>query len=229
MATWGQLKAKIADDLARSDLTSQIAEAMKEAVRFYKWSDRFWLGEAVATFSTVAAQEWYTDAETGYSLLYNAGDDSIRITDGDDTWPLIKATYAEIEAWSTSASTQSRPEYYVIYRNQLRLFPIPDAVYTLTISYRQASYSTGFRTFPYSGAPLTGIDDTSPQDTAEGFWTTEASELIRARAKVDLFENTIRDFPEADRMRGREREVLHMLQAVADRRNGSGMIRAHAL
>lgn len=229
MATWGQLKAKIADDLARTDLTDQIAAAMKEAVRHYKWSDRFWLGETVATFATVDGQDWYTDAETGYALLYNAGDDSIRITDGDDTWPLIKSTYEQIEAWSTSATTESRPEYYVIYRNRLRLFPIPDAAYTLTISYREASYSTGFRTFPYSGAPLTGIDDTSPQDTAEGFWTTEASELIRARAKVDLFENTIRDFPEADRMRIREMETLRMLRAVADRRNSSGMIVAHSL
>lgn len=231
MATWGAMKTRIANEIARSDLTSEITDAMKSAVRHYRYTERFWLsGEYVATFYTVADQEWYTDAQTSYNLMYLAGDDSITITSGGVPQPLRKATYEEMEAWSVGTQTTGIPTHYCFYANQLRLYPTPDAVYTLTMSGNRAYISAGFRTFPYDGVPpTTTYDDTAPQDSAEGFWTTEGEELIRLTAKIDLFMNVIRDPSEAATLVGRRDQVLADLRGVANRRNGAGYVVAEYL
>lgn len=229
MATWGNMKARIADELARTDLTDQIAAAMKSAVRHYRWAERFWFHEVVSTFTTTASQSEYTDANTSYILLYAPGFDAVTVTDGTDVTPLIRKTHAEILDMDTDSSYTGKPVYYDIYRDRLRLFPTPDDTYTISVHFKKNWISQGFRTFPYAGVPPTGIDDTSPDDLAEGFWTTEAEELIRSRAKVDLFENVIRDFAEADRMRVREMQALQVMRRVADDVNGSRQIVAHAL
>ena len=44
MATFGALKAKVADDLVRTDLDTQIADAVNEAIADYK-TERFWFNE----------------------------------------------------------------------------------------------------------------------------------------------------------------------------------------
>lgn len=229
MATWGAMKTRIANEIARSDLTSEIAEAMKSAVRFYRWKYRFFLGEDVRTFYTVAGQETYTDANTSYQQLYNAGDDSMRITFGGLPEPLRKVTYAEMEALSVGTTLRGIPSHYCLYENSVRFYPTPDAAYLITWSYHRADIFNGFRTFPYSGVPPTGIDDTSPQDSAEGFWTTEAEELIRLHAKIDLFENVIRDPAEGATLKPRLAETLAMLVDVTNRRNASGVVRAEYL
>ena len=60
-------------------------------------------------------------------------------------------------------------------------------------------------------------------------WTTEAEELIRLRAKADLFENVIRDYAEADRMRAREMEVLMSMNSLNNARTASGFVVAEYL
>lgn len=230
MATWGQMKARIANEIARSDLTSEIAEAMKSAVRFYRYTERFWFGEYRSTFSTVAAQEWYTDAQTSYSLMYLAGDDSLTITENNIPQPLRKISFEEMEALSVGSTTQGIPTHYCFYRQQLRLYPVPDAVYTLTLSGNRAYISSGFRTFPYTGVPPVGTyDDTAPEDGAEGFWTTEAEELTRLTAKIDLFMNVIRDPSEAATLVPRRDQVLVAMRDLANKRNGTGRVVAEYL
>lgn len=230
MPTWGTMKTRIANELARSDLTSEIATAMWGAVRYYQRTERFVSGEYVSTFSTVASQEWYTDAQTSYNLMYLAGDDSLTITVDGMPQPMRKMSYEEMEALSVSSTTVGIPTHYCFYRERLRLYPVPDAVYTLTLSGNRAWIYAGFRTFPYAGSPPVGtFDDTEPQDSAEGFWTTEAEELIRLHAKIDLFTNVIRDPAEAATLEPRKAEMLVKMRAWADRRNGTGVVVAEYL
>ena len=51
------MQARIADDLARPDITNQIADAINDAIAHYQ-STRFYFTETrTASFSTVAGQE----------------------------------------------------------------------------------------------------------------------------------------------------------------------------
>lgn len=224
MATLATLRTRIADDLARADLTSQISAAIDDAIQFYGMSERFWMGENVQTFSTVAGQEWYTDAETGSLLSVMGEDDSVTVTVSGYPYPLRKVTYETMEALSTAGTTRGIPAYYCFYRQRMRFYPAPDAVRTITLSFVRFSYGPTVSNTAWRDAGFGPVFD-----TAEGFWTTEAEELIRLHAKIDLLENVIRDFTEADRLKPRLQMVLTMLRGVANKRNGSGQIAAEYL
>jgi hypothetical protein len=72
-------------------------------------------------------------------------------------------------------------------------------------------------------------DDTAPQDGAEGFWTSEAEELIRLHAKIDLFTNVIRDPAEAATLAPKRDELLVKWRSWAARRTGTGRVVAEYL
>ena len=224
MPTLSTMRTRIADEIARADLTSQIALAVTSAIEFYSWSERMWMSEYVGTFSTVVGQEWYTDSDTGGHLLYMADDDSATITLSGYPDVLRKISHSEMQAYTTGGTTTGTPIYYSIYRNRLRFYPVPDAIKTITLSYVRAgstpsATSTAWRT----------VGSGPDYDAAEGFWTTEAEELIRLHAKIDLFENTIRDFNEANLLKPRLAGVLNVARSVANRRNGTGRVVAEYL
>ena len=208
MASLGTMKARIADELARSDLTSQIASAIGSAISFYEGS-RFYFNEARGTFSTVARQEWYTATE--FADLPNVLQiDSMRCLLSNRWFVMVPRTWAELQ-WRSSGITQNAdPTDYAYYRQQIRLYPIPQGVRTIEVTYVQAL-----------GVPAS--------DSASNGWTDEGEELIRQHAKVDLFENVIRDPGEADRIRLRENEIFKQLAGLTRQLAGSGSVRAYYL
>lgn len=205
MATLGTMKARIADELARADLTSQIALAITSAIAFYD-TRRFWFNETEATFNTVSGTDAYTASDAAF-IATLIEDDSMTVTVSGKKSPLRKVPFGEIQAERIDAVPAGPPARYAFYRQRLYVAPVPDAAYALIVFYTAQL-----------GVPAS--------DGASNAWTTEAEELIRLHAKVDLFENVIRDYPEADRMRAREADVLARLSALSNRRASSGVIRA---
>lgn len=208
MPSLGTMKTRIADELARSDLTSQIANAIGSAISFYEGS-RFYFNEARGTFSTVAGQEWYTS--TQFVDLPNVLKiDTMRCLLNNRWFVMVPRTWAELQ-WRSSGITQNAdPTDYAYYRQQLRLYPIPQGVRTIEVTYVQML-----------GVPAT--------DTASNGWTNEGEELIRTHAKVDLFESVIRDPGEADRLRIREDQINKQLMSLTRQLAGSGSVRPHYL
>ena len=81
MSTLTALKATIADDLARSDMGSQIAAAITAAITHYK-TTRFYFNETRgSTFTTVASQSRYTSADDADIPLWFDLDD-VFVNDG---------------------------------------------------------------------------------------------------------------------------------------------------
>ena len=70
-----------------------------------------------------------------------------------------------------TSSTQSQPYSWAWYANQIRLYPIPDSAYTLTISYLQV------------------IDE--PADGDSNAWTTDAAMLIKHAALEGVFRDRL--------------------------------------
>lgn len=204
MATLAVMKARIADELARDDLTSQIALAITSAIAHYE-RRRWWFNEQTSTFTTVAGTDTYTTSSATF-LASLIDDDVLTITVDGATDPLGKITFAEMARLRIDTTTQSGPPAkYALYMQRLYLWPVPDDTYTMTVFY---------------AGNLTALAN----DSATNAWTTEAEELIRLHAKVDLLENVIRDFPEADRMRMREMDVLASLSGLNHSRTATGRV-----
>jgi hypothetical protein len=201
------MKSRIANELARTDLSAEIANAIASAVSFYEGS-RFYFNEARGTFSTVAGQEWYTSSEfTDLPSVLKI--DTMRCLLSNRWFVMVQRTWAELQ-WRSSGITQNAdPTDFAYYRQQLRIYPIPQAVRTIEVTYVQAF----------------GV----PDDNASNGWTNEGEELIRTHAKADLFENVIRDPAEADRLRVREDQVNKQLASLTRQLAGSGAVRAHYL
>lgn len=163
--TYADIQARIADELNRSDLTSQIQKAIISAIKHYD-QDRTWFNETTGTIATVAAQN-YVAVPTGYIQ-----DDKLQITVGSTLYTLTKITYDEWATKSTT-STSGQPTEYAYYQDRFYLYPTPGAIYSLTLSY------TKILTELSSGSDTNGWVDTE--------------EMIRSRAMADVKMNVLHD------------------------------------
>lgn len=109
-----------------------------------------------AEFSTVAGTEDYSiaseinvggvtlDALQGLSVVDSQG----------KSHPLQRATEQFLEEeWSSSSEYQSMPEYYVRRADWIRLWPIPDDVYTVRVLLLQTLATLAFLSVETTGLP----------------------------------------------------------------------------
>lgn len=185
MADLATLKSRIASELHRSDLASTIAYAIGDAVQHYQ-SKPFVFNQARGTINTVAGTEYYDD------LADIAAIDTISVTVNGRKVVLDAWSYAYMERIASTTSTRSQPWAWSWFGQEIRLYPVPDQVYALTVSYTQK------------------IDVPSP-DSASNVWTTEAEELIRHAAKKRICRDTTMDDGGAARAEAAEMEALARL------------------
>lgn len=177
MATYGDMKARIADELSRTDLSAQIASEIQSAI-FYYQDDRFYFDQRRdVTFNTVTGQEFYTSTDiTNFNLLIDL--DAVTVTVNGNRFNVKPWPYPDLEMISVTTTTQGEPNYYAIYAQQMRLYPIPQQVYSIRLS---GVFSLA--------APVLDADSNA--------WTNDAEELIRARAKKKVNLNYIKDTEQA--------------------------------
>lgn len=174
---YGSMQARIADELARSDLTSQIKLAILSAITNYQ-RERFYFNESRSlTFSTVDSQEFYTSSDLASIPNLIDIDEIIFTQNSTNRYPLLRATMEQLDWWSINpTSTTSLPTNFCYYAQQIRLYPIPNGVYTVRIE----------STVRLTPDPLSLDADTNA-------WMTDGEEMIRQRAKADINCNVIRD------------------------------------
>src|SRR5262245_40398537 len=135
MATFAVLKAQIADDLSRSDLTSQIQTAVLDAITYYE-RKRFYFNESRSlTFNTVANQEFYTSSDAAaIPTMLEIDTAKISIT-STDVYALNVVTNDELELVSQNSTIDAGQPSDIAYYNQtFRLYPIPQDVYAVRVS-----------------------------------------------------------------------------------------------
>lgn len=181
MTTLAIMKSRISDELARSDLTTQIAYAITDAITAYE-DERFFFSESRAlTFSTAADQEFYSstdDADIGKIQKI----DYVVVYVGTQAHQLEYERPEDMEIDSTGTDGTGQPWAYTWYGDQIRLYPTPDAVYTVRIG---ASYKVA--------APASDGEASNP-------WMTHAERLIRSRAKAELALHVLKDIELAQTM-----------------------------
>jgi hypothetical protein len=205
MATLGTMKTRIASELDRSDISSQIASAIEDAIAIHE-RERFWFNVGRdLTFSTVDGQRIYTTADG--SWIPNIVDiDAMFVTVSGQNRELVRADPAWLEYLTDSSSQESSPYHYAYFAKSIQLYPVPDAVYTV----RALGH--------YRLTALSGDEDTNA-------WTTEAEQLIRRTAKAIIALDVTDDKQEAVLLDPVIQAHLQELRAETSRRTSKGRIK----
>lgn len=192
------MQTRIANELVRTDLTAEIQSAIQDAMTHYE-GHRFWFNEQRATAVTVTGQEFYP-LPTDFIDL-----DSLVLTENSNLRLLEPRTMLDMDNIRRATTERGRPETWALYQEQFRLYPIPDAAYTLTVAY--------LRRLP----ALSAVTDTNA-------WMTRGEMLIRARAKKELYEHVMNDRDKAQRMERLEIQALAALVSQTEKRISTGRL-----
>ncbi len=198
MSTFATMKTRIADEIARTDLTSQINLAVLDAVKHYD-RRRWWFQQNEISLTMTAGQSRYTSSDD--SDIPNIRDfEYALVTDTTGGWgdPLSKVTYAALAA-ELEDDSQTLPEYYAYWRESIYIGPVPSAGYICKF-----------------GVILSLTDLSADEDT--NAWMTSGEQLIRYRAKGLLYAEVIRHYENALAMQQLEIQALKELQAENDKR-----------
>lgn len=191
MATYTELQTRITAELGnRSDLSTQIQEAIQSAIRHYQRTLALF-GQDTDTVSTVAGTaEYALDADF---LAF----DRVEITVDGNTYPLELCDYDKLKTEDVSGH-RGEPWRYAYRNSNIRLYPVPDAVYTVTI-YQWIK----------AAAPSGGSDSTA--------WTNDFLDIIRHRAKWELCSSVTMDPVRGEPAKAAELEALQAWLTERDR------------
>lgn len=205
MASYLDMITRIGDESLRTDMTNQIKLCIQDAIAHYE-GERFWFNQfRDRTFVTVAGQEFYGAADQ-FDIPNILEFDAVTLSVGFTRRPLAKAGYVELEEWNADAATRGQPTHYAYWGQQIRLYPVPDGIYSIRLS--------GLFKLPL----LAG-------DADQNAWTKDAEDLIRYRAKSVLYSQYLRDDANAARAAALEARAHERLSATTARRLASGEVR----
>lgn len=198
MATLGTMRARIAREL-RVDATTyavDIDAAIFSAIAFYNDAD-YWFLEATPSVIVLSLTSSYT-LETlipGRSQICN-----IELQYNQSREDMLYRTPDEFAGMQSTFTGD--PLYYTVFADTLMIQPVPSRTFSAVAWY-------------------TLRRSISASASASGVWTTEAEEIIRLHAKVDLCVNRIKDYAEAAQLQGKLSSVLAVTDEKTVIRRGS--------
>lgn len=204
MSTYGAMQDRIADELARTDLTANIRQAIQSSIRHYE-RERFYFNETRQTFTTSSGAEYYTSADYPF-IARLAQIDTVRITVSGTHWLLLQRDWEDLDEMQTNTSHTGDPTDFAYYGQQIRLYPVPNAARTVVVSGLEKATT------------LSATTDTN-------YWMTDAEELIRSRATRKIYSEVIKNAEQASYWVQCEMEALGALKGETDTRLGTGQIR----
>lgn len=177
------MQSAIADELNKTNLTSQIKRAITTSMRRYR-ERRFRFNYASSTFTTSDSLSVYP-LPTGF-----IGDELVEVLDGNYRGTLTKRNYASIANDDNHASYKSEPrQYAIIDGNNFRLFPTPNnsanttsGDYTLLMHYHRNLNANG----------LSNAITLSATDNTTNAWMTHGWDLIMLESKIYIYTNVLR-------------------------------------
>lgn len=196
MTNFVTMRNRIADELARSDLDTFIGREINTAIKHYE-SDRFWWTEVKehSLGNTVDGERYYALPSDFIRV------DSLKITFGGAYYDLTPRIWEFLERQDkqATASPKGLPKDYALYGDNIRLYPVPDGAYALSLSYLQR---------------LTDLS----ADTDTNAWMTFGEELIRSRASAAVQIKYLRKpsaVAEAAQMASLGKKVLSACECIA--------------
>ena len=201
------LESQIADDLARGDLGIQIGEAVQTALDAYV-NERFWFNEAYRVTATLPIST-ASIALSALSVRFEDFDRVRLLRTGGNFIDLYKRDYDWIMS-RQDAVTYTQPAKYCVYGDTLQFDSFGDQAYTLYIDGIKSLGNAASNTF-------TASDSTT--------WFSTARELIRHRAKRELYAHVIKDMELAAAAAAAEGDAFNELKDKTNQRVTTGFIR----
>lgn len=132
MSTLADMTDELANELIGGQSNDEIRASISEAISCYE-NERFWFLETSSVFNTVIGQDYYTDTEITDPPL-------TRLIELDRATVLINGYECEIDwegsnrvDWKADSQSTGEPYALALYGERLRLYPIPDQVYQVTL------------------------------------------------------------------------------------------------
>ena len=208
MTTRSAMKTEIIDDMER-DATAdgaRVLSAISTSIKFYQ-PKRFFFNESRSvTFNTVASTDTY-DFGTGQEItteFYKI--DGVYVTENGNVHELNVRDYRDLEVLIDSNANEGRPWSYAYINRALRLYPVPDAIYSVRV------------------VGHVKLAEPATDNEADNLWFTEAYELIRCRSKAYLYTHVFPKPEMAAMMRIAEKDALDALKGATQDRTGTGQI-----
>lgn len=164
------MKARVAFELRRSDLTAQIASAINDAIAIYQ-KERFRFNESVpsapVTFNTVIDQANYGISDNAnIGTLFNI--DYMLLVIGSQNYYITPDSPSNLKIFNQQGVMHGQPIWYAYEGNEIILAPVPSGVWPVEIGL-----------FRRLAAPVTDAEVGNP-------WMIDGERLIRSRAKYEI-------------------------------------------
>lgn len=196
MATYGEMQTNIKTLLSRADLDLLIPQSIKQAIQFYEL-EPFAFNESLGSVVTTSGTAFYTLTAVLQMI-------QVKITENGYTRSMTNKTFQEIEETDITNYTTS-PVWWALFNDRLRIYPTPDATYTISYAY------------VVKPATLSASTDSN-------VWTTTAYNLIENRALWWLHNYKTRNIPLANQYKNGETENYLMLRG-SNALNAAGRVR----
>jgi hypothetical protein len=207
-ATRTVVEAEIADDLQRNDIANQITKAVDTAIRAYE-EERFFFNEAYAVSVTLSSSVAFIAQSALPTRFVNL--DRVRLKKSATFYTdLYKRDYAWLMA-QQDIVTSSEPYEYCIYNEKLLFDNYADQNYTLVLDGIKSLGNTASDTYSAASAVA---------------WFNTARELIRHRAKREIYMHVLKDANLAAMAKLAEQEAFETLKGKTNSRVATGIIRA---
>jgi len=201
------LLAKIADDLERSDLSTQIETAVVDAIDAYK-NERFWFNESYRASVTLSSSVAFIAMSTLPNRYLEIDRLRVNLSTNND-FDMIQRDYHFIMARQDGVSP-SLPTEFAVYGDKIQFDSKADQNYTLILD---------------GLIDLSSAASASYSASSSASWFSDARNLIRARAKWDIYLNILKDEAMATAQAIAEQRAYSDLKSKTNQRNSSGKIR----
>lgn len=201
MSTFAAVKARIADDLNRSDLTSQISQHVLLAIQHFK-SERTWFNETTTSLTGTIGQSYITAPSDILTI------DMLYVTVSGRNIEMLQKDLNEVIEFRPVSN--GVPRAFCFYQNRFELDIPCAAAYTFPLYYLKEL------------AALSGNLD-------ENGWISDAEDLIVFRAEKMLYAAVIKDMEKAKLMQGLETDALRHLRSMGSDRTMNGYAKAYYL
>jgi len=210
-ATFQEMIVAIADDLddSHNEYLAQIQAAIFSAIRFCEREAFYFNQNREIVFKTIAGQAIY-DGMAHADIATLAGLSAVYCQKmGERAQALQPMPAQRWERLQPNGTSFGRPQHYNYFAQTLRLYPTPD----------DARYLIRLSLEPKRLSMPTSMDEDHP-------WFLEAFDLIKARAKYELYKNILQDASQAAASWNDFLEQLQALRAETSRRISTGNIAA---
>lgn len=170
------MKAEIASILKRTDLTTEIGEAIDRAIRYYQTEQLYFNETKTAQFTCVVGQVYYNGDDDADIPLMNKFDAlHVRISNNDRPLERIKDVNV-FEQLNDGNVSNGEPTSFIFYADSIGLYPPPNSTYVVTM--------------------FGGYDAAAPatDGEADNVWMTDAYDLVMYRALYYLNLYHTRDY-----------------------------------